>query len=169
MNAIHRDSIASSSADSAHKASPSDSTHSTTIRTADSVTRNSVLFLDHETTGPTVVSIVRTTDSSAISDRGDTEPVETTQTNPLIDRPETTHADHVDDAVPQISGSGHWFLEGWISDHSVEFLVDSGSSVTAMSDSLYQTLIYAGAPVGALVCTSRTLCDANGTGIGVSG
>ena len=30
--------------------------------------------------------------------------------------------------------SGHWFLEGWIGDHSVEFLVDSGSSVTAMSD-----------------------------------
>ena len=33
-----------------------------------------------------------------------------------------------------ISGAGHWFLEGWIGDHSVEFLVDSGSSVTAMSD-----------------------------------
>ena len=28
-----------------------------------------------------------------------------------------------------ISGTGHWFLEGWIGDHSVEFLVDSGSSV----------------------------------------
>ena len=42
----------------------------------------------------------------------------------------------------QISGAGHWFLEGWISDHSVEFLVDSGSSVTAMSNSFYQTLIY---------------------------
>ena len=94
--------------------------------------------------------------------------METTQTNPPINCPETTHADHVDDAVQQISGAGHWFLEGWIGDHSVEFLVDSGSSVTAMSHSLYQILVYAGAPVGALECTSRTLRCANGTGIGVS-
>ena len=48
----------------------------------------------------------------------------------------------------QISGTGHWFLEGWIDDHSVEFLVDSGSSVTAMSDTFYQTLVHAGAPLG---------------------
>ena len=48
----------------------------------------------------------------------------------------------------QISGTGHWFLEGWIGDHSVEFLVDSGSSVTAMSDTFYQTLVHAGAPLG---------------------
>ena len=75
----------------------------------------------------------------------------------------------------QISGAGHWFLEGWIGDHSVEFLVDSGSSVTAMSDSFYQTLVHAGAPLGALapLCalqyTARTLSSANGTGIEVSG
>ena len=42
-------------------------------------------------------------------------------------------ADAVDDqlmeeAVLQISGAGHWFLEGWIGDHSV---VDPGSAVTA--------------------------------------
>ena len=37
-----------------------------------------------------------------------------------------------EDPVMQISGTGHWFLEGWIGDHSVDFLVDSGSSVTAM-------------------------------------
>ena len=41
--------------------------------------------------------------------------------------------------------------------------------MTAMSDSLYQTLVQAGAPVGALGYTSRTLRGANGTGIGVSG
>ena len=69
----------------------------------------------------------------------------------------------------QISGTGHWFLEGWIGDHSVEFLVDSGSSVTAMSDFFYQTLIHAGAPLGTLQCTARTLRSANGTGIEVSG
>ena len=45
--------------------------------------------------------------------------------------------------------------------------MDSGSSVRAMSYSLYQTLVYAGASVGALGCTSRTLFGANGTGIGV--
>ena len=38
-----------------------------------------------------------------------------------------------------------------------------------MSDSLYQTLVRAGASVGTLGCTSRTLRGANGTGIGVSG
>ena len=44
----------------------------------------------------------------------------------------------MDEAVLQISGAGHWFLEGWIGDHSVDFLVDSGSVVTALSCSFYQ-------------------------------
>ena len=74
-----------------------------------------------------------------------------------------------EDPVMQISGAGHWFLEGWIGDHSVEFLVDSGSSVTAMSDSFYQNLVCAGAPLGALQATARTLRSANGTGIEVMG
>ena len=95
--------------------------------------------------------------------------METKQTGSLMDRPDSPYTDHVDNSVLQISGAGHWFLEGWIGDHSVEFLVDSGSSVTAMSDSLYQTLVQARAPVGALGYTSRTLGGANGTGIGVSG
>ena len=51
----------------------------------------------------------------------------------------------------------------------MEFLVDSGSSVTAMSDSFYQTLVHAGAPLGTLQYTARTLHSANGTGIKVSG
>ena len=74
-----------------------------------------------------------------------------------------------EDPVMQISGTGHWFLEGWIGDHSVEFLVDSGSSVTAMSDTFYRNLVYAGAPLGVLQVTARTLCSANGTGIEVLG
>ena len=69
----------------------------------------------------------------------------------------------------QISGAGHWSLEGWIGDHSMEFLVDSGSSVTAMSDSFYQILVHAGAPLGTLQYTARTLRSLNGTGIDVSG
>ena len=136
---------------------------------SDSVIRNSVLFLDRNTAELTGASRAQTTDSLTIPDRVDTEPVETTQNGSLMDRPNSPYMDHVDDSVLQISGAGHWFLEGWIGDHSVEFLVDSGSSVTAMSDSLYQTLVQAGAPVGALGYTSRTLRGANGTGIGVSG
>ena len=76
---------------------------------------------------------------------------------------------HCEDPVMHISGTGHWFLEGWIGDHSVEFLVDSGSSVTALSDVLYGNLLQAGAPVGALQVTARTLRSANGTGIEVLG
>ena len=76
---------------------------------------------------------------------------------------------HCEDPVMHISGTGHWFLEGWIGDHSVEFLVDSGSSVTAISDVLYGNLLQAGAPVGALQVTARTLRSANGTGIKVLG
>ena len=76
---------------------------------------------------------------------------------------------HYEDPVMHISGAGHWFLEGWIGDHSVEFLVDSGSSVTAISDVLYGNLRQAGAPVGALQATARTLRSANGTGIEVLG
>ena len=41
--------------------------------------------------------------------------------------------------------------------------------MTAMSDSLYQTLVHAGVPVGVLRSTSRTLRGANGTPIGISG
>ena len=107
LNAIHQDFTASSSTDSARKTSPSDLYHSTTIHTADSVTENAVRFLDHDTTGLTGASIVRTTDSSAISGRRDDGRVETTQTGPPLNHPETGHDDHVDDAVLQISGAGH--------------------------------------------------------------
>ena len=60
---------------------------------------------------------------------------------------------YMDEAVLQISGAEHWFLEGLIGDHSVDFLVDSGSAVTALSCSFYQTLVRAGAPVAALRTT----------------
>ena len=75
----------------------------------------------------------------------------------------------MDEAVLQISGAGHWFLEGWIGDHSVDFLVDSGSAVTALSCSLYQTLVRAAAPVGALQTTPRKLRGANGSSIEILG
>ena len=88
---------------------------------------------------------------------------------PIIPWPECEDPLQNEDPVMHISGTGHWFLEGWIGDHSVEFLVDSGSSVTAISDILYRNLVQAGAPVGALQTTARTLRSANGTGIEVLG
>ena len=51
----------------------------------------------------------------------------------------------------------------------VEFLVHSGSSVTAVSNSFYQTRVRAGAPLRVWRPTARKLRSANGTGIGVSG
>ena len=45
-----------------------------------------------------------------------------------------------EEAVMQLSGAGHWFLEGWIGDHAVDFLVDSGSAVTAVLSSFYKNL-----------------------------
>ena len=89
---------------------------------------------------------------------------------PIVPSSECEDPLHYEDPVMHISGTGHWFLEGWIGDHSVEFLVDSGSSVTAMSDIFYRNLVQAGAPVGALQITARTpLRSANGTGIEVLG
>ena len=69
----------------------------------------------------------------------------------------------------QISGAGHWFMEGWIGDHSVDFLVDSGSAVTAVSCSFHRALAKAGAPVGALRPTPRKLRGANGSQIDILG
>ena len=74
-----------------------------------------------------------------------------------------------EEAVMQISGAGHWFLEGWIGDNSVDFLVDSGSAVTAVSCSFYMALVKAGAPVGALQPTPRKLRGANGSQIDILG
>ena len=72
-----------------------------------------------------------------------------------------------EEAVMQISGAGHWFLEGWIGDHAVNFLVDSGSAVTAVSSSFYKNLRGAGAPVGEIRPTNRRLRGANGSQIDI--
>ena len=76
---------------------------------------------------------------------------------------------HTDEEIMQISGAGHWFLEGWIGDHAVDFLVVSGSAVTAVLQSFYNTLVEAGAPVGDLRPTVRKLRGANGSQINISG
>ena len=130
---------------------------------------NSVQFMEQDVSTLTGASIVRSTDSSPIPDRKATYTTDHMPADLLMHRPDTTCVERVDDSVMQILGTGHWFLEGWIGDHSVYFLVDSGSSVTAMSNSLYQTLARTGAPLGVLEHTERTLRSRNGTGIGVSG
>ena len=117
----------------------------------------------------TGAAIVRSADSSPIPDQEVVCTADHAWADLLMHRPDITCMERVDDSVMQILGTGHWFLEGWIGDHSVDFLVDSGSSVTAMSNSLYETLVRTGAPLGLLEHTERTLRSANGTGIAVSG
>ena len=86
-----------------------------------------------------------------------------------VDWSDTIEDQPTEEAVLQISGAGHWFLEGWIGDHSVDFLVDSGSAVTALSCNFYQVLVRAGAPVGVLRPTARRLRGANGSQIKILG
>ena len=74
-----------------------------------------------------------------------------------------------EEAIMQISGAGHWFLEGWIGDHGVDFLVDSGSAVTALSSSFYKNPREVGAPVGEIRPTIRRLRGANGSRIDIMG
>ena len=51
----------------------------------------------------------------------------------------------------------------------MDFLVDSGSAVTALSCDFYQVLVKAGAPVGVLRPTARRLRGANGSQIEILG
>ena len=114
---------------------------------------------------------------SGLADVTTASPEVTANTSSGKDLPQTARgpsglsvewADSVDDrsmdeAVLQISGAGHWFQEGWIGNHSVDFLVDSGSAMTALSCSFYQTLVRAGAPMGALRTTPMKLRGTNGS------
>ena len=79
----------------------------------------------------------------------------------------TGHAD--EEAIMQISGAGHLYLEGWFGDHGVDFLVDSGSAVTAVSNSFYRHLRDSGAPVGEIRRTNRRLRGAYGSQIAILG
>ena len=86
-----------------------------------------------------------------------------------VDWAETVDGQQTEESIMQISGTGHWFLEGWIGDHAVDLLVDSGSAVTAISHSFFSSLSEAGAPVGTLRSTKRKLRGANGSHIDISG
>ena len=88
-----------------------------------------------------------------------------TTTHPVgksVDWSEAVDSQQTEENIMQISGTGHWFLEGWIGDHTVDFVVDSGSAVIAISRSFFNTLSEAGAPVGVLR-TTRRLRGTNGS------
>ncbi len=57
-----------------------------------------------------------------------------------------------EDIVLQISGQGYWYRGGWIGDHPVDFLIDSVSSVTALSAEFYDNIV---APMGELRSSSK--------------
>ena len=86
------------------------------------------------------------------------------------------HTDRVQDQSRMVTRpagrSADWsvtILEGWIGDHTVDFLVDSGSAVTAVSCSFYKNLVEARAPVADLQPTARKLRGANGSQIDILG
>ena len=78
--------------------------------------------MDQGVATPTGASIVRSADSLPIPDREVVCAVDHALADLLMHRPDITCMERVDDSVMQISGTGHWFLEGWIGDHSVDFL-----------------------------------------------
>ena len=86
-----------------------------------------------------------------------------------VDLSDSVDDQQTEEDIMQISGKGHWFLEGWIGDHAVDFLVDSGSAVTDISRPFFNRLSEAGAPVGMLRPTARKLRGANGSQIEISG
>ena len=99
----------------------------------------------------------------------DQEYVTTDPVGKSVDWSESVDDQQTEENIMQISGTGHWFLEGWIGDHAVDFLVDSGSAVTAISRPFFNRLSEAGAPVGVLRPTTRKLRGANGSQIEISG
>lgn len=74
-----------------------------------------------------------------------------------------------DDTILQVSGQGYWYLSGWIGDYPVDFLIDSGSSVTALSAKCYEKLRSEGASMGPLQPTAKKLRGAGGSSINVHG
>ena len=120
----------------------------------------------HDVMDGTLVS--RTALQSMSLDQTQLRPV-TKSVGRSVDWSRTVNDQLEEEAILQISGAGHWFLEGWIGDHSVDFLVDSGSAVTAVSCSFYKALAEAGAPVGALRPMLRKLRGANGSQIDILG
>ena len=116
---------------------------------------------------PTVAGEDRS--ASETEESADRGPSATVPARRLVDWSDSVDSQQSAEDIMQISGKGHWFLEGGIGDHAVDFLVDSGSAVTAVSRSVFDRLCEAGAPVGPLRPTERRLRGANGSQIEISG
>ena len=94
---------------------------------------------DHEESQEVSSQDVEETNSLAHADR--VQDQSRTVTRPVgrsVDWSVVVDNQLADEDVMQISGAGHWFLEGWIGDHAVDFLVDSDSAVTAVLCSFLQ-------------------------------
>ena len=87
-----------------------------------------------------------------------------------VDWSESVDDQQPEEDIMQISGKGHWFLEGWIGDHAVDFLVDSGSAVTAISRPFFNRLSEArGTGRMLLTYNEETTWRSNGSQIEISG
>ena len=84
--------------------------------------------------------------ASETEESADQGPLATVPARRSVDWSDSVDSQQSEEDIMQISGKGHWFLEGWIGDHAVDFLVDSGSAVTAVSRSFFDRLSEAGAP-----------------------
>ena len=102
-----------------HSESSSTSTHScgSSISPA---TGDSVQFIPRDAGIPTGTPINYPVNQFPVPDRGYTSITGPSPCKLLTTTPTTLGGfTQVDDSVMQISGAGHWFLEGWISDQSV--------------------------------------------------
>ena len=132
----------------------------------DSSSRKSGIITTHHSTTTNIASSEITVDTSS---RMDLPPAVAEPSGLSVEWADSVDNRSMDESVLQISGVGHRFLEEWIGNHSLDFLVDSGSAVKALSCSFYQTLVRAGALVGTLQTTSRKLWGANGSSIDILG
>ena len=107
-----------------HSESSSTSTHSCGSFISPA-TGDYVQFIARDAVIPTGVPVNYPANQFPVPDREDTAITAHSPASLLPTTPTTlSGSTQVDDSVMQISGTGHWFLEGWIGDHYVEFLVD---------------------------------------------
>ena len=136
-----------------------------------SATGNSVQFVDQDVTTSTGASLICTTDSSPTPGREVTHTADQTLTGLQINRPDITYVEHVDDSVfgnrTLVPGSMERRSFGGIPGRLG--IVGDRCVQLSIRHTFYQTLVRAGAPLGVLGPTARTLRSANGTKIGVSG
>ena len=104
-------------------------------------------------------SVSRTALQSISLDQTQPRPV-TRSVGRSVDWSRTVDDQLEEEAIMQISGAGHWFLEGWIGDHSVDFLVKAGAQVGALRPTPSKLRVANGSQIDILVCDSGVSTDA---------